>query len=138
MHSDEMANSVNHEEALVRAFIPAQRQERFLEIIAKPKKRAKLLTELSQFKALNPKFMVAIPSNQRNPPDLAKLLRTKGAGIKCYVMSENRDLDGREVDLETALKETVGAQTGTLISCVPGKLGYFEDEDGRCILERLV
>jgi hypothetical protein len=38
----------------------------------------------------------------------------------------------------TALKETVGAQMGTLISCVPGKLGYFEDEDGRCILERLV
>ncbi len=30
-----MAYSVNHEEALVRAFIPAQRQERFLEIIAK-------------------------------------------------------------------------------------------------------
>ena len=54
-----------------------------------------------------------------------------------YVMSENRDLDGREVDLETALKETVGAQMGTLISCVLGSLGYFEDEDGRCILERL-
>jgi hypothetical protein len=132
-----MADSVNHEEALVKAFIPAHRQERFLEIIAKPKKRAKLLTELSHFKALNPKFMVSIPPNQKNPAALVKLLRAKGAGTKCYVMSENRDLDGREVDLETALKETVGAQMGTLISCVPGRLGYFEDEDGRCILERL-
>jgi hypothetical protein len=137
MRSDEMADSVNHEEALVRAFIPAQRQERFLEIIAKPKKRANLVTELAHFKALNPKFMVAIPSNQRNPCDLAKLLRAKGAGKKCYVMSENRDLDGREVDLEMALRETVGRQMGTLISCVPGRLGYFEDEEDRCILERL-
>ena len=128
-----MADSVNHEEALVKAFIPAHRQERFLEIIAKPKKRAKLLTELSHFKALNPQFMVAIPSNQQSPLALAKILRAKGAGDTCYVMSENPQLDGREVDLEAAL----GRQMGTLISCVPGRLGYFEDEDGRCILERL-
>lgn len=132
-----MTSAVNHEEALVRAFIPSHRQERFLEIIAKPKKRAKLLNELSHFKALNPKFMVAIPPNQRNPAALVKLLRSKGAGSTCYVMSENSTLDGKEVDLEAALKETVGGQMGTLISCVPGRLGYFEDEDGRCILERL-
>jgi hypothetical protein len=39
--------------------------------------------------------------------------------------------------LESALKETVGCQMSTLISCLPGRLGYFEDEDGRCILERM-
>ena len=132
-----MASSLNHEEALIKAFIPTHRQERFLEIIAKPKKRAKLLTQLYHFDDLNPKFMVAIPPSQQNPLALAKLLRAKGAGVTCCVMSENFRLDGREVDLETALKETVGGQMGTLISCVPGRLGYFEDEDGRCILERL-
>jgi hypothetical protein len=132
-----MANSVNHEEELIRAFIPPHRQERFLEIIAKPKKRAKLLTQLSHFNALDPRFMVAIPPNQQNPSSLAKILKAKGAGAKCYVVSENSTLDGKEVELETALEETVGCQMGTLISCVPGKLGYFEDEDGRCILERL-
>lgn len=127
---------IKQEEALVKAFIPAHRQERFLEIIAKPKKRTKLLAGLSHFKALNPQFMIAIPSNQQNPSALEKLLTAKGAGRMCYVMSENSNLDGREVALATALKETVGAQLGTLISCVPGRLGYFEDEDGRCILER--
>ena len=45
-----MTISVHHEDAFVKAFIPAHRQERFLEIIAKPKKRAKLLTELSTLK----------------------------------------------------------------------------------------
>jgi hypothetical protein len=127
---------VNHEEELVRAFIPSHRQERFLEIIAKPKKRAEFIAQLYHFDDLNPKFMVAIPPNQQNPSSLVKLLKTKGAGSMCYVMSTNSKLDGQEVDLETALEETVGSQEGTLISCVAGKLGYFEDEDGRCILER--
>jgi len=132
-----MASSLNHEEALIKAFIPTHRQERFLEIIAKPKKRAKLLTQLYHFDDLNPKFMVAIPPNQQNPSSLVKLLKAKGAGSVCYVISTNSLLDGKEVELETALKETVGSQEGTLISCLPGRLGYFEDEDGRYILERL-
>jgi hypothetical protein len=133
-----MANPVNHEEAFVKAFIPNQRQERFLGIIASRKKRAKLLTELAHFNALNPKFMVEIPSNQRRGSALVELLKAKGAGPTCYVMSENTKLDGREMELEAALKETVGYQMGTLISCVPGRLAYFEDEDGRWILERIV
>jgi hypothetical protein len=40
------------------------------------------------------------------------------------------------MDLEAALKETIGYQMGTFISCVLGKLAYFEDEDDRFILQR--
>jgi hypothetical protein len=132
-----MPNPVNHEEELVKAFIPPHRQERFLEIIAKPKKRAKLLTQLYHFDDLNPKFMAAIPPNQQNASALVEILKAKGAGTKCYVMSTNSKLDGQEVNLEAALEATVGSQEGTLISCVPGRLGYFENEDGRYIVERL-
>ncbi len=131
-----MAALVNHEEALVKAFIPSHRQERFLEIVANPKKRAKFIKQLYHFDDLNPKFMVSILPNQQNPSALVKILRAKGAGANCYVMSTNSKLDGKEVSLQTALEETVGSQEGTLISCVAGQLGYFEDEDGRCILER--
>ena len=130
-----MSNSVNHEEVLVKAFIPRHRQQRFLEIIAKPKKRAKLLKELYHFDDLNPECMVAIPPNEQHPSAIFRLLTAKGAGPKCYVMSSNSRLDGKEVELAIAL-EPVGNQEATLISCIPGKLGYFEDEDGRCILER--
>ena len=70
-----MASSVNHEEELIRAFIPRHRQERFLEIIPRPRKRAKLLTQLSHFKALDPRFMVTIPPNQQGPSSLAKILK---------------------------------------------------------------
>jgi hypothetical protein len=126
---------MNHEEALLKAFIDPNRTARYLEFIASPKKRVKLIKELAHFKALNPAFMVGIPTNQRNVSAIIELLKAKGAGPKCWVISENAKLDGQETDLETALKETVGYQMGTLISCVPGRLAYFEDEDGRCILE---
>ncbi len=125
-----------HEEAVVRAFILPSKRDRYLEFLASPKRRAKFIAELAHFKHLNPKFALSIPGSQTNPVSLHKLLVAKGAGLKCWVISENSELDGREVDLEAALKETIGRQIGTFISCVPGKLAYFEDEDGRFILQR--
>ena len=82
------------------------------------------------------RFAYPVPGNQSNPASLKKLLAAKGAGPKCWVISESRELDGREMDLEAALKETIGYQMGTFISCVLGKLAYFEDEDDRFILQR--
>jgi hypothetical protein len=127
---------MNSEEALLKAFVNPSQADRYLEFLANPKKRMKLLKRLAHFKALNPKFMATIPPNQQSASAIMGLLKAKGAGPKCWVISENLRLDGQEMDLETALKETIGYQMGTLISCIPAKLAYFEDEDGRCILER--
>jgi hypothetical protein len=127
---------MNHEEATVKAFIIPVRQERYLGFLQSPKKRAKFIAQLAHFKHLNPRFVVRIPGNQQNPSSLQKLLVGKGAGSKCWVISENSELDGQEIDLHTALKKTIGYQMGTFISCIPGKLAYFEDEEDRYILER--
>jgi hypothetical protein len=127
---------MNHEESVVRAFILPNRQGRYLEFLTSQKKRLRLIAQLAHFKHLNPKFAFSIPGSQANASSLVKLLAAKGAGSKCWVISENSELDGREMDLATALKETIGYQVGTFISCIPGKLAYFEDEEKRYILER--
>jgi hypothetical protein len=127
---------MNHEEATIKGFIIAVRQERYLEFLKTPKKRAKFIAQLAHFKHLDPKFVVRISGNQQNPAALQTLLAGKGAGCKCWVISENSELDGQEIDLQTALEKTVGYQMGTFISCIPGKLAYFEDEEDRYILER--
>ena len=119
----------------MRAFIVPVRRERYLEFLKSPKSRKKFVSVLAHFKHLDPKFATIVTGGQSNPSALLKLLRGKGAGIKCWVISENVELDGKETDLQTALKETIGRQMGTFISCIPGKLAYFEDEDGRYILE---
>jgi hypothetical protein len=129
---------MNHEEAAVKAFVRSNRQERYLKFLSNPKQRYRFTAELSHFKALDPKCRVTIPANQENPSRVAELLATLGAGPKCWVISENRELDSRELDLREALNETIGRGMGTIISCVPGTLGYFEDEDGRYILHRKV
>lgn len=127
---------MNHEEAVVRAFILPVRQERYLEFLKSPKKRRKFTSQLPHFNHLNPKFVIGIPGNQQHLPSILKLLRDKGASSTCWVISQDSDLDGREMDLETALKETTGYQMGTFISRIPGKLAYFENEDGRYVLQR--
>jgi len=129
---------MNHEEAVVRAFIIRKRQERYLEFLSNPTRRDKFISELAHFKALNPKCLVGIPPSQQNASSVAELLATKGAGSRCWVISENSKLDGREMDLQEALGETIGHGMGTIISCIAGKLGYFEDEDVKYILERQV
>ncbi len=50
-----------------------------------------------------------------------------GAPDTCHVISEGR-FDGQEMELLAALEETVGSGFGTVISCLPGRLGYFEGE----------
>ena len=47
-------------------------------------------------------------------------------------------LDGLDVPLEDAIAAIVGSGYSALVSCVPGRLAYFEDEgpDQKYILER--
>jgi len=127
---------MNHEEAVIKAFILPSKRDRYLGFLTSPKNRVKFTGQLAHFKHLNPQFAFGIPGREQNPPSLLKLLVAKGAGPKCWVISENRELDAKEMDLETALSETVGQGMGTFISCIPGRLSYFEDEDDRYILQR--
>jgi hypothetical protein len=54
----------------------------------------------------------------------------------CWVISEEGDLDGKELLLSKVMQEILGRGMGTFLSCLPGRLAYFESEDGRWILER--
>ena len=127
---------MNHEEATIKAFVVSNRQERYLAFLSNPKRRAKFTTELAHFKALDFTYAKMIPAVQQNVSSVAKLLTSKGAGQTCWVISEDAKLDAHQMDLETALQATIGHGMGTIISCVPGRLAYFEDEDDRYILER--
>ncbi len=128
---------VPHEQLLARFFIPTKR-ERYAEMIGHPKKRPKFLRELAHFKSLDPRYLVAMPPKKLFPEKIAAVLIEKGAPELCWITSEDSNLDGREMLLLEALKEIVGRQMGTLLTCIPGTLAYFEGEGmgDRWILER--
>jgi hypothetical protein len=126
-----------HEEGAVKSFIEPTRQERFLDFLAAPKKRKKFTDELShrRDRFLISKFLKSIPPSQQNAASLYVLLKQLGAPDLCWVICQG-ELDGQEVELLGALQEVVGRGAGTIISCVPGRLAYFESEEERLILQR--
>ena len=129
---------MNEEEALVRAFIVPSKRERVVGLLASPKRRKKFTSSLAHFGDLDPRWMIRIPPSEHFPPMLERLLRARGAGDSCYLVSEDGELDGKRLPLGEALERVVGRGMGTLISCVPGELGVFEGEEAsdRCILAR--
>ena len=127
-----------HEEQFARAFVVPEKRARYLSLLESHRGRKKLLNGLNHCQDLDPRFAKLIPSNEQSEQSSENLLRTKGAPDKCHVMSDNPDIDNREMALTDALSKTVAMDAGTLISCVLGKLAYLEMEgfDGRYILER--
>lgn len=125
-----------HERQLVRSFIIPERQNRYLELLATPRRRKDITSTLAHFKHVDMRFVVRIPPSQTHLPNILKILKSKGAPETCYAISEDDDLDGREIPLTEALRFILGRGIGTFLSCIPGRLAYFEDEDDRRILER--
>src|SRR5579859_1338982 len=124
-----MTTAQEHERKLVTSFILPARQSRYLELFERPKRRGDITSSLAHFKHLDLSYAVQIASREQHVPDILRLFQSMGAPENCYAISENGDLDGKEIALAKALKEVVGAGMGTFLSCIPGKLAYFEDEE---------
>ena len=129
-----MSKHEEHERALIRAFILPARQERYLELLVRPERRKDILSELPHFKHLDMRWAVPVPHGR--PKTILEVLEMKGSPKHCHALSEDSDLDGKELQLLKALEEIHGRGIGTFPSCIAGKLAYFEDEDQRWILER--
>jgi hypothetical protein len=136
--------AIEHEDSLIKAFILPAKQERFLYLVADAKKRAKFTAELGHFRSFNPAF--ATPLKWQVDPSqplcerhlqgnrrIVELLKSKGARQTCWMISNQSSKDGREVDLDKGVEEI---SDGAIISCVPGRLAYFNGEDESLLLER--
>jgi hypothetical protein len=126
-----MADSLPiHEKEFVRAFILKARQERCAFLLSHPTRRQKLRDELPHFKWLDEKFAKPIsPKVAHTAAELVALLRSKGAGRTAWVIAQDRRIDGQEMNLDNAMEAIWGAQEGAILSCVPGKLAFFKDEE---------
>jgi hypothetical protein len=139
--------AVNHEESTIRAFVLRDKQERFLGFLANPKNRKKFTGLLAHFRWLDRRFATPIPwkvdpklklweRHVQGIENIQRLLQTRGAGQTCWVISEDSAIDGHELDLSAALEHVSGNQVGAILSCVPGRLAYFEGADETLLLAR--
>jgi hypothetical protein len=115
---------------LIHSFILKDRQARYLALIDSEKGRAKLLKEKFPHTTegdLDSRFAHAIPSNRQTIEEIESLLRSKRAPKDCYAFSDLDSIDAKVLPLGEALEEIVGTGSGFL-SCLHGKLAYFEGE----------
>ncbi len=98
----------------------------------------RIAKDLPHFKHLDDRFAKKMPDGRQGPAQIAATLREHGAPSRCFVLSDHPELHSTEVDLDDALTRIVGFGYGTLISCLPGRLAYFEGEEmrERYLLER--
>jgi hypothetical protein len=114
------------EEAVIRAFVIKEKRERLLGFL--PARRKDATAELGESRNLDSRWRIPLAPSEQSLAGIERLLRARGAGADCLVISENAALDGRRMPLAEALQDVVGYGMGTIVSCVPGKLAYFEGE----------
>ena len=78
---------------------------------------------------LDPRYCRHLTGSESLAGAVEQLLRSLGAPDTCFVISADEDLDGKEMSLAEAVEAVSGDYSGAFISCIPGKLGYFEYED---------
>jgi hypothetical protein len=129
---------MTHEDGFVENFVVPEKKERLSGFFKKDKNRWKALLEIEHFSDLifDVRFAEQCLSGEWSPEEVIRKLKSAGAPSNCYIIS-NSDMDQMEMTLDTAIQEVVGIGLGTLVSCIPGQLAYFEGELGdQVILKR--
>lgn len=122
---------------IIQRFVVTQKRDRYLSFIRNEKTRKKFINQLYHFDEFDSQFVVEIPPALHDPEPIEKILREKGAGNTCHVISTDKKLDRRKMPLSEVIVEINGSGDGTIVSCISGKLAYFEGEyRTRFILER--
>ena len=132
-----MSTAQDHEAGLV-AFVVRAKRERIEMFIASKKNRHKFVDDLWHFREWDPLAVVQLAPAQHTPEVVLAELTRRGASGDVYLVSATSALDRRVMPLPVALRSVVGSSSGTVVSCVPGRLAYFEGEGpgDRCILQR--
>ncbi len=100
-------NQSEQEESVVRAFVVLRKRERMLSLLANPKRRRQALNELYHFGDLDDRFVVPVEPRRQTPEGIAEALQSYGAPNKCWVISTDDSLDGREMLLDEVLAAIV-------------------------------
>jgi hypothetical protein len=119
----------NSDVEMLLPFLREDRRSRWRELFPRPKGRKKLLATLWNGDDLNRDLLIKVDPSERSVKQLSVRLRSLGAPPLCHLISARPNLDGKDLDLISALGLVLDLAPGTIICCVPGKLAYYENDD---------
>jgi hypothetical protein len=91
------------------------------------KRRGDILSMLNHAIHLNPRYCSRLAGADQFAPTMELMLKKLGAPDTCYVIGGG-ELDGHEMPLGEALSDLIGFGDGAFVSCLPGKLAYYQYE----------
>ena len=123
---DSMTDNIDLESKVIDRFIIKTKRDRYLTFIKSEKTRPKFINDLSHVNFLQNDLFDTVEGNEY---EFIKQ-RIKGLGNQqdCYVISENKRIDKKRLDIDTALTETIGADHGTLLVFGDAEILYREAE----------
>lgn len=129
---------MDHELSFVDNFIVPGRRERYHLKLSSKKHRKTFLSRLYHSLDYVPELATQFRPSDQAWQIVHDRLKILGAPDACYCISANSETDRTTVPLEQALRDMVGLHRGYILSCVPGRLAYYESEDtgGRYVLHR--
>jgi hypothetical protein len=127
-NEDSAALALMHESQFVESFIVPEKRNRWFEGFQNKKRRSRFLVALADESDLMTGKMHKVQNDAKSPQVIEDLLRRSGAPDKCWVISQYDGIDGRWMSLSDALQVCFGMGLGTVLSCIPGKLCFYEAE----------
>lgn len=124
-----MSTAHEHEIGFV-SFVVKTRRERVEALLGSRRRRSELLSELPHFRDWDPRVIAPLPPSCGQASDIIRELRARRAPGEAYVISLSPDVDGRVMSLADAVNAVVQSRPsgGVVLSCIPGRLAYWESE----------
>ena len=116
------------ERALVGAFIIKDKRERYLQMLANPKRRRDILDRFNHLLDFDPSFAALVPKEMRTSERVVQLLRQRGAPEMCHVVVDSLDIDSEDLPLKEALESIIAHDFGSVVCCLPGRLAFHKPE----------
>lgn len=124
------------EEATIRSFVVPAKRDRYIALLGSRTRRRQALDDLNHFTDWDRRYCRSLPSSA----DIFDLLNKAGAPVTCRFISDNPELDGRELTLRAAVDAAEKCAFASILCCIPGTLAFYFDEvaapRNRLLLER--
>jgi hypothetical protein len=110
----------------VNRYFQKDKAKRFVDFILSGKNRPKFTSALAHLKDLQYSKFKKVGSGEK---ELILKMITEQKLSKCYVISENKNIDRQFMEPERALTATIGYGMGTLLVFGDSELIYYEGEE---------
>ena len=112
----------------IEAFIVRDRKERWQTLLDSRKGRKRLVATFAHGYDFDSRWATHL-GKTATVESVVALLKSKGAGDYCSVLSEDSSIDGATLPLEEAVSKVLRAGFGTYLIFEPSRLAFFESEE---------